>query len=168
MLGAGFVRWGTSLFIFGLVIGYGPLLHYMQHGAIQDVGPAFLKNVTLWFGCPWTLPTYVVQIGGLGMIALGISLLTFARDGRVSALGTGARRSLGLCIFGLLAEFFTGYPGYFAVYHFWPNFYFTPIDDGKHVWLAMRGVSIAIYIAGVVFAFSAIRRASHQYNTAVA
>jgi hypothetical protein len=24
-LGAGFIRWGTGLFIFGLIIGYGPL-----------------------------------------------------------------------------------------------------------------------------------------------
>jgi hypothetical protein len=26
-LGAGFIRWGTGLFIFVLFIGYGPLLH---------------------------------------------------------------------------------------------------------------------------------------------
>src|SRR5215469_10115449 len=79
-LGAGFIRWGTGLFIFGLLIGYGPLLHYM-HGALEEVGPAFLHNVTLWFGCPWTLSVYMVQIGGLGMIAVGVSLLALARDG---------------------------------------------------------------------------------------
>ena len=33
-LGAGFIRWGTGLFIFGLIIGYGPLLHYI-HGAVE-------------------------------------------------------------------------------------------------------------------------------------
>jgi hypothetical protein len=165
-LGAGFIRWGTGLFIFGLIIGYGPLLHYM-HGAIEgDIGPVFLKNLTLWFACPWTLAVYVAQIGGLGMIAIGVSVLTFARDGRVSALGTGARRSLGLCIFGVLAEFFTGYVGYFVVAHFWPNFYFTPIEAGKNVWLALQGVSIAFYVAGVIFAFGAIKRASHQYDGA--
>src|SRR5271154_1072684 len=77
-----------------------------MHGAVEgDIGPAFLKNLTLWFACPWTLAVYFAHIGGLGMIAIGVSFLTFARDGRVSALGTGARRSLGLCIVGVLAEF---------------------------------------------------------------
>ena len=42
-LGTGFIRWGTGLFIFGLFIGCGPLLHYIQ-GALEDVGPAFLKT----------------------------------------------------------------------------------------------------------------------------
>ena len=117
-LGAGFIRWGTGLFIFGLFIGYGPLLHYM-HGALEEVGPAFLKNVTLWFGCPWTLPTYMDQLGGIGMIAVGVSLITFARDGHASVLSNTQRRSLGLCIFGLIAEFTLGYPGYFVINHVW-------------------------------------------------
>jgi hypothetical protein len=136
-----------------------------MHGAVEgDVGPLFLKNVTLWFGCPWTLATYALQVGGLGMIAIGVSLITFARDGRVSALGSRERGSLGLCIFGLIAEFATGYVGYFVVAHFWPNFYFTPIQTGKNVWLVLQGVSIAFYLAGVIFASSAIRRASHLYD----
>jgi hypothetical protein len=59
-VGAKYIRWGLGLFIFGLVIGYGPWLHYM-HGALEEVHEAFLKNVTLWFGCPWTLPVYVTQ-----------------------------------------------------------------------------------------------------------
>jgi hypothetical protein len=91
-LGAGFVRWGMGLFIFGLIVGYGPLLHYL-HGAFEEVRPLFLKNVTLWFGCPWTLPTCVLQVGGLGMIAIGVSVITFARGGHVTALGGGARAS---------------------------------------------------------------------------
>jgi len=53
-LGGKYVRWGIRLFIFGLVIGYGPWLHYM-HGALEEVHPEFLHNVTLWFACPWTL-----------------------------------------------------------------------------------------------------------------
>ena len=59
MLGAKFVQWGLALFIFGLVIGFGPLAHYL-HGAFEVKGEAFLKNVTLWFGCPWTLAVYTV------------------------------------------------------------------------------------------------------------
>jgi hypothetical protein len=45
MLGAQFIHWGFALFIFGLVIGYGPLAHYL-HGALEQVGEGFLKNVT--------------------------------------------------------------------------------------------------------------------------
>jgi hypothetical protein len=162
-LAAGFIRWGTGLFIFGLVIGYGPLLHYI-HGALEEVGPGFLHNVTLWFGCPWTLSVYMDQIGSIGMIAVGVSLLAFARDGHASALTGAERGSLGLCMFGLIAVFLTGYPGYFAVNHFWPSFYYTPIQAGKNVWLALQGASIAFYIAGITFASKAIRRASHQYD----
>jgi hypothetical protein len=162
-LGAGFIRWGTAFFIFGLVIGYGPLGHYIK-GAGDDVGPTFLKNMTLWWGCPWTLAAYFEQMGGLGMVAIGISLLTFARDGRVGELGAGVRQSLGLCMFGLIAEFLAGYPGYFVVHHFWPNFYYAPIAAGKNVWLAMQGVSIAFYVAGAICIFGTIRRASHRYG----
>jgi hypothetical protein len=42
----------------------------------------------------------------------------------------------------------------------------APIEAGKNVWLALQGVSIAFYVAGVIFAFGAIRRASHQYEGA--
>jgi hypothetical protein len=46
-LGWKFVRWGLGLFITGFVVGFIPILHYMV-GAQTDVGPLFLKNVTLW------------------------------------------------------------------------------------------------------------------------
>jgi hypothetical protein len=106
----------------------------------------------------------MLQVGALGMIAIGVSRITFARDGRVSALGSRERGSLGLCIFGLIAEFSTGYVGYFVIGHFWPSFSYTPIQTGKNVWLSVQGVSIAFYLAGVILASSAIRRASHLYN----
>ena len=32
LLGINFIRWGLGLFIFGLIIGYSPLVHYL-HGA---------------------------------------------------------------------------------------------------------------------------------------
>ena len=84
-VGIKYVRWGLSLFIFGLVIGYGPWLHYM-HGAVEEVQPAFLRNVTLWSGCPWTLPTYVAQLGSLAMVVFGLCYLVTGRDDR----GSGA------------------------------------------------------------------------------
>jgi hypothetical protein len=166
-IGTKYVRWGLGLFIFGLVIGYGPWLHYM-HGAREEVQPTFLKNVTLWFGCPWTLPTYVAQIGGLGMLAIGLCYLVFARDGAMRSLKAAEQWGPALCATGILAEFLLGYPGYFAVNAVWPNFYFTPISEGKWTWLGMQGACIALYLLGVIFAYGGIKRASHVLAAAKA
>jgi hypothetical protein len=35
--------------------------------------------------------------------------------------------------------------GYFVVDHIWPSFYYTPIADGKKVWLIAQALSIALY-----------------------
>src|SRR5215475_6807421 len=89
-VGAKYIRWGLGLFLFGLVIGYGPWLHYM-HGALEEVKPAFLHNVTLWFGCPWTLAVYVVQLGGIAMVVIGLCYVALARDTRQQPLTAGER-----------------------------------------------------------------------------
>ena len=47
-LGSIFIRWGLGLFILGFIVGFIPILHYMQGAIAGDVGPAFLKNMTLW------------------------------------------------------------------------------------------------------------------------
>src|SRR5262245_595263 len=159
-LGARYVRWGLGLFVFGLVIGYGPWLHYM-HGALEEVQPTFLKNVTLWFGCPWTLPTYVAQLGGLSMVVIGLCYVAFGRDGSMEAVAGGERLAPALCAFGILLEFVFGYPLYFAVNTIWPNFYFTPIQAGKWTWLGAQGICILIFVVGVMYAYGGIKRASH-------
>jgi hypothetical protein len=158
-VGTKYVRWGLGLFVFGLVIGYGPWLHYM-HGALEEVHEAFLKNVTLWFGCPWTLPVYVTQLGGLGMVVIGLCYLVFARDGAMSSVTPGERAAPAFCAIGVLAEFAFGFPLYFAVNAVWPNFYYTPIASGKWTWLGMQGVCIAIYVVGAMLAYGGIKRAS--------
>jgi hypothetical protein len=138
-LGAGFIRWGTGLFIFGLIIGYGPLLHYM-HGAVEgDIGPAFLKNLTLWFACPWALAVYFAHIGG-GSAQIARSLHCW-RARRISYR---------------LAWIFRCRP-------FLAEFLLRAGRSLKEC-LALQGASIAFYVAGVIFAFGAIRRASHQYE----
>jgi len=166
-VGGKYIRWGLSLFIFGLVIGYGPWLHYM-HGALEEVQPRFLKNVTLWFGCPWTLPTYVAQLGGLAMVVIGLCYLTFARDGAMASTAGTERMGPTLCAVGIIAEFVFGFPLYFAVNAIWPDFYFTPIAAGKWTWLGIQGVCIAIYVAGVVCSYGAIKRASHVLESRAA
>jgi hypothetical protein len=159
-LGRKYVVWGFRLFIFGLVIGYGPLAHYL-HGAMEDVGPIFLKNVTLWWACPWTLACYVAQLGGLGMILVGLCYLVGGRENATIAKAA-ERAGLWLCVTGIIAEFVLGYAGYFVVNHIWYNFYFTPIQAGKNLWLGVQGISIAFYLAGIVLAYRSIKSAMQR------
>ena len=159
-VGAKHIRWGLGLFIFGLVIGFIPLLHYM-HGSFEQVGEAFLKNVTLWWGCAFTLAVYVAQVGGLGMIAIGLCYVVLARDGAITSVTGAERMAPVLCAGGIIAEFVAGVAGYYAVAAVWPNFYYTPITAGKITWLGLQGVCIAIYVIGVVCAHGGIKHATH-------
>ena len=159
-VGSKYIRWGLTLFIFGLVIGYGPWLHYM-HGALEEVQRAFLKNVTLWFGCPWTLPTYVAQLGGLAMIVVGLCYVVFTAHGVMVSVTGAERIAPVVCTIGVVAEFLCGYAGYFVVNRIWPGFYYTPIDEGKWTWLGLQGACITIYVVGVLCAYDGIKRATH-------
>ena len=166
-LGAKYIRWGFGLFIFGLVVGFIPLAHYM-HGSFEPVEAAFLKNVTLWWGCAFTLAVYVAQIGSLAMIVIGLCYLVFARDGTMTSLTAAERIAPTLCAAGIMAEFVAGVAGYYAVAAVWPNFYYAPVRHGIWVWLGLQAVCIAIYVIGVVWAYSGIRpalRGTHREAT---
>jgi len=39
----------------------------------------------------------------------------------------------------------------------WPSFYYTPVAMGKNVWLIAQGLSITLYLIGVVLAYMSIR-----------
>jgi hypothetical protein len=77
-VGAKFTKWGLGLFIFGVFLTLGPILHYLV-GPQHDNGEMFMHNITLWWGCPWTLSVAVTQIGGLGMVAVGLTRLVTGR-----------------------------------------------------------------------------------------
>jgi hypothetical protein len=157
-VGAQHIRWGLGLFVFGLVIGFVPIAHYM-HGSFEEVGEVFLKNVTLWWGCAWTLAVYVAQVGSLAMIAIGLCYVVLARDGAMTSVTSAERMAPALCAGGILAEFLAGFAGYYAVGAVWPNFYYTPITAGKVTWLGLQAVCIAIYVVGVMCASGGIKRA---------
>jgi hypothetical protein len=157
-VGAKHIRWGLGLLVFGLVIGFVPLAHYM-HGAFEPVHEAFLKNVTLWWGCAFTLAVYVAQVGSLAMIAIGLCYVVLARDGSMMSATSAERIAPALCAGGILAEFLAGFGGYYAVAAVWPNFYYTPITAGKVTWLALQAVCIAIYVVGVTCAYGGIKHA---------
>jgi hypothetical protein len=155
--GARFVTWGLGLFLFGVFLSFGIIAHYCV-GARWPNGELFMQNITLWWACPWTLSVAAVQAGGLGMVALGLTIIlppcflpTKSSEHQTAALW--------LCIVGLLGTFAVGYPGYFAFDAIWPSFYYSPVAVGKNAWLLGQALFIAIYLAGMVLGFSAVRRA---------
>ena len=90
-----FIHWGLGLFITGFLTGFVPIAHYI-HGAVAgDVGPVFLKNMTLWWGCPAVLAELTLKTGSLGMVAIGLCYLATTRQGtsRVSPVANASRSS---------------------------------------------------------------------------
>jgi hypothetical protein len=125
----------------------------------------FMHNVTLWFACPWTLSVYVVQGGALGMIVIGTMYLALGRSYQFPAQnGSG---SLWLCVAGLISVFLTGYVGYFVVDHFWPTFYYSPIAEGKNVWLVAQLICIVLYWLGIIGVLLNVRRLTSQSAASV-
>jgi hypothetical protein len=154
--GARFAKWGLGLFIFGVFLTFGIIAHYCA-GARWPTGDLFMKNITLWWACPWTLSVAAVQAGGLGMVALGLTQVVTARvlkepDGQHST-------ALWLCVVGLLGVFAIGYPGYFVFDAIWPSFYYSPVAAGKNAWLLWQAFFVAVYFVGMVLGFNAVRRA---------
>jgi hypothetical protein len=147
-LGWSFVNRGLGLFVTGFVTGFIPILHYIPGAVAEDVGPAFLKNVTLWWGC------------GLGMTAIGLSYLAAARQGASPTPSGHERIAPTLCAYGLIAELVTAGVGYVACNYFWPNFYFEPVQAGKNLWLVLQGLSILVFVVGLFYAVAGVRRAS--------
>ena len=157
-LGSKFIRWGLGLFILGFIVGFIPILHYI-HGAVAgDVGPAFLKNMTLWWGCPAVLMEYTLKTGGLGMVAIGLCYLVLPRAGAAAPVSGGERMAPVLCFVGLLGATVYMAVGYVVCNLIWPNFYFQPVETGKDVWLAGQLIGIAIYFYGIAVAFGQLRR----------
>ena len=152
-MGARFAKWGLGLFIFGLLLTFGVIGHYCV-GASADVGELFRRNVTLWWACPWTLSVAVVQGGGLGMVAIGATLLAIRPVGG----DTDGPLALAFCVAGLLGVFAVGYPGYFVFNTIWQDFYYVPNITGKNVWLLGQAFFFAVYVVGAFLAFNTVRR----------
>ncbi|MET0483838.1 MAG: hypothetical protein ABWZ27_13160 [Aestuariivirgaceae bacterium] len=157
-IGARFAKWGLGLFIFGVFLSFGIIAHYCV-GANWPVGDLFVKNITLWWACPWTLSVAAVQAGGLGMVALGLTAMMAQRVAPARDAGPPSTTALTLCIAGLLGVFAVGYPGYFVFDRIWPSFFYAPIATGKNAWLLGQALFIAIYLAGAAMMFVTVRHA---------
>jgi hypothetical protein len=151
ILGVRFIRWGLGLFIFGLIFGFG-FLGYYFHGTIESakIGASSAQ----WLSYPWTLGAYVLQIGGVGMIAVGAVYWLLPGDKLETESMDYA--ALWLCIVGLIATFLTSYIGYFVANAIWPSFFYEPITQGMNAWIGAQAISIALYLFGVVLAFFSI------------
>ena len=157
VIGARFAKWGLGLFVFGVFLTFGIIGHYCS-GARWPTGEEFIRNMTLWWACPWTLSVAAVQAGGLGMVAIGLTRTVAAR---VSPRDPGVEgtTALWLCIVGLLGVFAVGYPGYFVFDAIWPAFFYSPVAAGKNAWLLGQAFFIAVYFAGAVLMFNTVRHA---------
>src|SRR5262249_8211732 len=126
-------------------------------------GEMFMHNITLWWGCPWTLSVAVTQIGGLGLVAVGLTHLAAARhvSGKTDDKGPDG---LFLCVVGVLGTFLVGFPGYFVYDAIWPRFYYDPVPAGKNAWLLGQALFIVIYFIGLLVAFNSERHILNQIS----
>jgi len=152
LLAASFIRWGLGLFVFGLTIGYPPLVRYLQM-ALQGPNWMTSQNMTLWLGCP-----YAVQIGALGMVAIGAVYALFPAD----ELETEYRdyTAFWLCVVSLLAVAIVGFAGYLVLNNLsWslPGT-FAARDKG---WLYALSASAAAYVVGVALAYTSIMQITY-------
>ena len=115
--------------------------------------------VEMRWGCAWTLAIYVTQIGSLAMIVIGLCYLVLARNGVITSVTDRERMAPALCASGIIAEVVAGFAGYYAVLAVWPNFYYGAVRHGIWAWLGLQAVCIAIYLAGVMYAYGGIKRA---------
>ena len=152
------IRWGLNLFIIGFLVGLVPVAHYI-HGAIAgDIGAHFMKNMTLWWGCPAVLMELTLKTGGLGMIAIGLCYVVLPRAAEAMAISSKERMAPKLCNFGLIAATIYAAVGYVIINMIWPNFYFEHNETGKNLWLAGQGIGITIFIVGFFYALSGVRK----------
>jgi hypothetical protein len=150
-----FAIWDIGLFIFGVFLSFGVIAHCI--GARWPTGELFMKNITLWWACPWTLSVAAVQVGGLGMVAIGLTLMLAGRLSSAAPVAVGST-ALWLCIVGLLGTFAVGYPGYFVFNAVWPSFYYSPVAAGKNASLLGQATFIFVHFVGALLAFNNVCR----------
>jgi hypothetical protein len=155
--GTRFIRSGSWLLLLGFLMSFGVVLHYVAGGATP--GHEFMSSITLWWGCPWTLPTAVVLGGALCMIVIGTVHTALGRYPGATDVAA-PQTSLRICELALVGVFLTGCLGYFVVDAMWPSFYYQPVTAGKNVWLLLQLGCLVLFTVGVALAFAEIRRAS--------
>ena len=129
-VGAKYIRWGLGLFVFGLVIGFVPLAHYM-HGSFEHGGRGIPQERHAVVGL-------CVDAGGLCRAARQPghdryrSLLCRPCAGRCNDVGHGSsnawRRRCAQA--GSLRSLWPDLPATTPSLAVWPNFYYAPVRHG--------------------------------------
>jgi hypothetical protein len=147
LLAASFIRWGLGFLILGLIMGYPPLFRYLQ-AALQGPNWIASENVTLWLGCP-----YAVQIGALGMVAIGAVYGLFPAEELEAE--TRDYTAFWLCVVSILAIAIVGYAGYFVLNTIsWSSL--GTYSARQTGWLYALSASAAAYVIGVALAYASI------------
>ncbi|MDX0190418.1 hypothetical protein GOC18_24570 [Sinorhizobium meliloti] len=158
-IGGRFIRSGFWMLLFGMVMSFGMVLHYVANIS-PPLGPEFMRTIYLWYACPWTLSTAVVLGGALGMIVIGAVYATLGKMASTARIEGLEKSAVSICTISLIAMFLTGYAGYFVVNNIWPDFYYSVVTDGKNLWLLLQLACMIAYTIGVFLAFNGIRRSS--------
>lgn len=156
-LGKAYMRQGLNVLVLGLLLGMIPVTHYMLGAIAGDVGHHFMKNITLWWGCPAILMELTCKVGGLGLMGLGLAYRAFPRDDANEGLTAGEGRAPKLCAYALYGGAIYAGVGFVVCNMIWPNFYFEHVEAGKNAWLAGQWLAIAIYIGGLWPSVSALK-----------
>jgi len=147
--GLKFTKWGLGFFIFGILLSFGIFLNYLKN---MENGTDTLTF--FWFHSPLSLNVLLLQIGGLGMAAIGSAKIWLSKLHDAANCQTAVvedthrhgRGSLAFCVVGLLALFITGYIGYFVLNRLYPA-------SGKEIWVVLQGLSWLCYFIGTLGAF---------------
>ena len=153
-----FAKWGLGLFIFGVFLTFGVIAHYCVGAGCRMV----------------SFPAEHLAVVGLPMDLLGRRGAgrrarhggdRFHFDGRGGRIPQAPRRPRdmpqrsGFASQACSAYFRTWLSGLLRLRcGCWPSFYYSPIAAGKNL-LARAGVFHRVYFAGIVLAFSGVRRA---------
>jgi hypothetical protein len=95
------------------------------------------------------------------MMAVGALYALLGQQAQAPRVEGMEKAALPVCTLALIAMFLTGYIGYFVVDAWWPTFYYTPLTEGKNVWLSLQLACMVCYAVGVCLAFNGLRRASY-------
>ena len=120
----------------------------------------FDNNEALW---SWTLATHMVQVGALGMVAIGAVYWLLPGDKlETEALDYTA---FWLCVVGLIGIFLTGCIGDSVVNVVWRRLDTMALSVKKYIWLIGQGLSMALYLIGVLLAYLSIRHVTEVRTT---
>jgi hypothetical protein len=150
LLARRYVVWGLGFFALP------PLLtscHFGNYLCRASWNSGVSPLATLWTLFPWMLPIAIAALGGLGMVAIGATLLLTA-DLADTAIEPAQGAAFRICVGSLFAILLAGGFGYFLFDAIFAGFYFAQVATERVVWLVLQISLFALYFAGALLALS--------------